>query len=195
MKTVQGDTRESILTAARQILSRKGFAAVGINEILTAAGVPKGSFYHFFGSKDAFGEAVLRAYYTDYLAEMDRILAEPGLTSAQRLMNYWQYWRETQSADECQGKCLTVKLSAEVSDLSEAMRLALKEGTFAMLDRLERTLTAGLEDGSLAIDGTARDTAQTLYDMWLGASLLVKINRDDAPFDTTMTATRQVLHL
>ena len=195
MKTVQGDTRESILTVAQQILSRKGFAAVGINEILTAAGVPKGSFYHFFGSKDAFGEAVLRTYYTEYLAEMDRILAEPGLTSAQRLLNYWQYWRETQGADECQGKCLTVKLGAEVSDLSEAMRLTLKEGTSAMVDRLERTLTAGLQDGSLTIDGTARDTAQTLYDMWLGASLLVKINRDDTPFDSTMTATRQMLHL
>lgn len=195
MRTVKGDTRESIIAVAQQILPRKGFAAVGINEILTAAGVPKGSFYHFFGSKDAFGEAVLRAYYTDYLAEMDRILAGPGLTSAQRLMNYWQYWRDTQSANECQGKCLTVKLGAEVSDLSEAMRLTLKEGTAAMVERLERTITAGLEDGSLTIDGAARETAQALYGMWLGASLLVKINRDDSPFDTTMTVTRQMLHL
>ncbi|WP_181785295.1 TetR/AcrR family transcriptional regulator [Streptomyces phytophilus] len=195
MNTVQGNTRESILRAAQQILPRKGFAAVGINEILTAAGVPKGSFYHFFGSKDAFGEAVMRAYYADYLADMDRILAEPGLTAAQRLMNYWQYWRDTQSANDCQGKCLTVKLGAEVSDLSETMRIALKEGTTAMVDRLERTITAGLEDGSLTVDGSARDTAQALYDMWLGASLLVKINRDASPFGTTMTATRRLLHL
>ena len=195
MRATGGDTRSNILDAAREILPRKGYAAVGINEILTAAGVPKGSFYHFFGSKDAFGEAVMQAYYTDYLADMDRILAEPGLTAAQRLMNYWQSWREMQSADECQGKCLTVKLSAEVSDLSEPMRLALKEGTTAMVDRLERTIIAGVEDGSLTIDGTARDTAQALYDMWLGASLLVKIRREATPFDTTTTITRQLLHL
>ncbi|MCB5905886.1 TetR/AcrR family transcriptional regulator [Streptomyces pinistramenti] len=195
MPIIQGDTRRSILDAAQRIMARKGFSAVGINEVLTAAGVPKGSFYHFFGSKDAFGEAMIRAYFTDYLADMDRILAEPGLTSAQRLMNYWQNWRETQSVGECQGKCLAVKLGAEVSDLSEAMRIALKEGTTAVIDRLERTITAGLKDGSLTTDVSARDTAQSLYDMWLGASVMVKIHRHLGPMDTTMTVTRQLLHL
>ncbi|MFI7104220.1 TetR/AcrR family transcriptional regulator [Streptomyces sp. NPDC050161] len=195
MPTIQGDTRRSILDTAQRIMARKGFSAVGINEVLTAAGVPKGSFYHFFGSKDAFGEAMIRAYFTDYLADMDRILAEPGLTSAQRLMNYWQNWRETQSVDECQGKCLAVKLGAEVSDLSEAMRIALKEGTTAVIDRLERTITAGLKDGSLTTDVSARDIAQSLYDMWLGASVMVKIHRHLGPLDTTMTVTRQLLHL
>ncbi|MFJ8970374.1 MULTISPECIES: TetR/AcrR family transcriptional regulator [Streptomyces] len=195
MPTVQGDTRRSILDTAQRIMARKGFSAVGINEVLTAAGVPKGSFYHFFGSKDAFGEAMIRAYFTDYLADMDRILAEPGQTSAERLTHYWQNWRETQSVDECQGKCLAVKLGAEVSDLSEAMRLALKEGTTAIVERLERTISAGVEDGSLTIDASARDTAQALYDMWLGASVMVKIHRDIGPLDTTMTVTRQLLHL
>ncbi|MFE7119299.1 TetR/AcrR family transcriptional regulator [Streptomyces sp. NPDC057654] len=195
MQAVQGDTRRSILDAAQRIMARKGFSAVGINEVLSAAGVPKGSFYHFFGSKDAFGEALIRAYFTDYLADMDRILAEPGLTVAERLTNYWQSWRETQSVDECQGKCLAVKLGAEVSDLSEAMRLALKEGTTAVTDRLERAIMAGLKDGSITVDGTPRDTAHALYDMWLGASVMVKIHRDIGPLDTTMTVTRQLLHL
>ncbi|MFD5653122.1 TetR/AcrR family transcriptional regulator [Streptomyces sp. NPDC127039] len=195
MPAIQGDTRRSILDAAQRIMARKGFSAVGINEVLTAAGVPKGSFYHFFGSKDAFGEAMMRAYFTDYLADMDRILAEPGPTAAQRLMNYWQNWRETQSLDECQGKCLAVKLGAEVSDLSEAMRLALKEGTIAIIDRLERTITAGLEDGSIAVDATPRETAEVLYDMWLGASVMTKIHRDIGPLNTTTTVTRQLLHL
>ncbi|MCW1098270.1 TetR/AcrR family transcriptional regulator [Streptomyces sp. RS2] len=195
MPVTQGDTRRSILDAAQRIMSRKGFAAVGINEVLTAAGVPKGSFYHFFGSKDAFGEAMMRAYFTDYLADMDRILAEPGRTAAERLMNYWQNWRETQSLDDCQGKCLAVKLGAEVSDLSETMRLALKEGTTAIVDRLERTVSAGLADGSLTIGASARDTAEALYDMWLGASVMAKIHRNVGPLDTATTVTRQLLHL
>ncbi|GAA4227978.1 TetR/AcrR family transcriptional regulator [Actinomadura meridiana] len=195
MAAIHGDTRRSILDAAQRIMSRKGFSAVGINEVLSAAGVPKGSFYHFFSSKDAFGEAMMRAYFTGYLADMDRILAEPDLTSAQRLMNYWENWRETQSVDECQGKCLAVKLGAEVSDLSETMRLALKEGTTAIIDRLERTIASGLKDGSIAVDGTSRDTAQVLYDMWLGASVMAKIHRDIGPLDTTTRVTRQLLHL
>lgn len=195
MPAVQGDTRRSILDAAQRIMSRKGFSAVGINEVLSAAGVPKGSFYHFFGSKDAFGEAMMRAYFTDYLADMDRVLAEPDLASAQRLMNYWHNWRETQSVDECQGKCLAVKLGAEVADLSETMRLALKDGTTAIIDRLERAIAAGLKDGSIAVDGTPRDTAQALYDMWLGASVMAKIHRSVAPLDTATTVTRRLLHL
>ncbi|AUH41669.1 TetR/AcrR family transcriptional regulator [Streptomyces sp. CMB-StM0423] len=194
MSAVRGDTRRSILDAAQQIMSRKGFSAVGINEVLTAAGVPKGSFYHFFGSKDAFGEAMMRAYFADYLADMDRILAAPGQTTAERLMAYWQNWHDNQSLDACQGKCLAVKLGAEVSDLSETMRLALKEGTTAIINRLERAITTGLDDGTINIDGTPRDTAEVLYDMWLGASVRAKIHRDTSPLDTTMTTTRRLLH-
>ncbi len=195
MPVTQGDTRRSILDTAQRIMSRKGFAAVGINEVLSAAGVPKGSFYHYFDSKDAFGEAMMQSYFTDYLADMDRILAEPGTTSAQRLLNYWQSWRDTQSVDECQGKCLAVKLGAEVADLSESMRLALKDGTTAIVDRLERTVAAGVEDGSLSVDDGARSTAQALYDMWLGASVMAKIHRDIGALDTAMTVTRRLLHL
>ncbi|WP_405610465.1 TetR/AcrR family transcriptional regulator [Streptomyces sp. NBC_01508] len=198
MPAIHGDTRRSILDAAQRIMAHKGFAAVGINEVLSEAGVPKGSFYHYFGSKDAFGEAMMRSYFADYLADMDRTLAEPGLTSAQRLMNYWQNWRETQGVDECQGKCLVVKLGAEVSDLSETMRLALKEGTTAAVDRLERTIAAGRKDGSLTVDttdGDPRATAQILYDMWLGASIVAKIHRDISHLDTTTAATRRLLHL
>ncbi|MER7925998.1 MULTISPECIES: TetR/AcrR family transcriptional regulator [unclassified Streptomyces] len=195
MPATQGDTRRSILDTAQRIMSRKGFAAVGINEVLSAAGVPKGSFYHYFDSKDAFGEAMMQSYFTDYLADMDRILAEPGATSAQRLLNYWQSWRDTQSVDECQGKCLAVKLGAEVADLSESMRLALKDGTTAIVDRLERTIAAGVEDGSLSVDDGARTTAQVLYDMWLGASVMAKIHRDIGALDTAMTVTRRLLHL
>jgi TetR/AcrR family transcriptional repressor of nem operon len=195
MPGTQGDTRRSILDAAQRIMSHKGFAAVGINEVLSEAGVPKGSFYHYFNSKDAFGEAMMRSYFIDYLADMDRVLSGPGLTSAERLMNYWQSWRETQSVDECQGKCLAVKLGAEVADLSESMRLALKEGTTAIVDRLEKVIAAGLEDGSITVDDDARTTARALYDMWLGGSVMAKIHRDIGPLDTTMTVTRRLLHV
>ncbi|OEU96243.1 TetR/AcrR family transcriptional regulator [Streptomyces oceani] len=197
MPAIHGDTRRSILDAAQRIMSRKGFAAVGINEVLVEAGVPKGSFYHYFGSKDAFGEAMMRAYFADYLADMDSVLAEPGsgLDSAQRLMNYWRNWRATQSVDDCQGKCLAVKLGAEVSDLSESMRLALEEGTNGIVDRLEGAIGAGLKDGSLTVEDDPRTTARVLYGMWLGASVMAKIHRDVSPLDATMATTRRLLHL
>ncbi|MER6083827.1 TetR/AcrR family transcriptional regulator [Streptomyces sp. NPDC001833] len=189
------DTRRVILDTAQRIMARRGYSAVGINEVLAEAGVPKGSFYHYFASKDAFGEAILKSYFADYLTDMDGVLAHSGQSAAERLMAYWQQWRETQSIEECQGKCLAVKLGAEVADLSEPMRLALKEGTSAVVDRIERTITSGLEDGSLSLDGEARDTAQALYDMWLGASVMAKIHRSLVPLDTATAVTRKLLNL
>ncbi|MFF5139351.1 TetR/AcrR family transcriptional regulator [Streptomyces sp. NPDC013157] len=189
------DTRRIILDTAQRIMARKGYSAVGINEVLAEAGVPKGSFYHYFASKDAFGEAILKSYFADYLTDMDGVLAHSGQSAAERLMAYWQQWRETQSIEECQGKCLAVKLGAEVADLSEPMRLALKEGTSAVVDRIERTITSGLEDGSLSLDGEACETAQALYDMWLGASVMAKIHRSLAPLDTATAVTRKLLNL
>ncbi len=176
-------------------MAGKGFSAVGLNEILVAAGVPKGSFYHYFGSKDAFGEALLENYFEDYLANLDETLRRPGLTMAQRLTSYWREWQETQSFFDCQGKCLAVKLGAEVADLSEVMRSVLKRGTSEIIDRLEQAIEAGVAEGSLAIDGNPDCVAQSLYQLWLGASVMVKIVRHTKPFEAAMTTTLQILHL
>lgn len=189
------DVRQSILDTGQKIMAGKGFSAVGLNEILTGAGVPKGSFYHYFGSKDAFGEAMLATYFQDYLTDLDETLRQPGLTMAQRLMTYWEQWQETQSFFDCQGKCLAVKLGAEVADLSEAMRLALKQGTSGIASRLKAAIETGVAEGSLAIDGDPGDVAQSLYQLWLGASVMVKIVRSAQPFESAMLLTRQILHL
>src|SRR3954469_11748686 len=196
MPTAPGstDTRRGILDAAQRVMAHKGYAAVGINEVLAEAGVPKGSFYHYFSSKDAFGEAMMRSYFQEYLADMDRVLGSSGRSAAERLMAYWQQWHETQSLDECHGRWLAVKLGAEGADLSEALRVALKDGTTAIVDRVERTIDAGLRDGSITIAVEARAMAEILYDMWLGASVLAKIHRSSAPLDTTMAATRRLLN-
>jgi TetR/AcrR family transcriptional repressor of nem operon len=138
---------------------------------------------------------LLESYFEDYLADLDATLQEPGLSMAQCLMNYSKGWQETQSFFDCQGKCLAVKLGAEVADLSEAMRLALKRGTAGITDRLARSIEAGVAEGSLAIDSTPDCAAQSLYQLWLGASVMVKIVRNSQPFETAMMTTRQILHL
>ena len=194
-KNMTSDVRRNILDVGQRIMAGKGFSAVGLNELLAAADVPKGSFYHYFASKDAFGEAMLEAYFEDYLAEIEETFRQPGLTWAQRLMNYWQSWQENQSFHDCQGRCLAVKLGAEVADLSEPMRLALKRGISAIVDRLERAIAAGIAEGSLSIDRAPHDVALSLYQLWLGASVTVKVARSAQPFETAMATTRQILRL
>ncbi|TCK64569.1 TetR/AcrR family transcriptional regulator [Curtobacterium sp. PhB136] len=191
---IETDSRQAILDAGQRTIAHKGWAAVGLNELLTEAGVPRGSFYYYFKSKDVFGEAMMQEYFREYLADMDEIFERQDLPAADRLLRYWQQWRETQSLDDCQGKCLAVKLGAEVSDLSEPMRIALKDGTTAIIERITRMITAGQTDGSLAADIDAESTAQTLYDLWLGASVMAKIHRNTAAMDNAYGITTQILH-
>jgi TetR/AcrR family transcriptional repressor of nem operon len=187
------DSRSTILATGQKIMSRKGFSGVGLTEILKDAGVPKGSFYHYFASKDAFGEAMLAAYFEGYHADMDALFLKPGLTGAERLMLYFAAWRENQGAFDCQGRCLAVKLGAEVADLSEPMRLALKKGTSGIISRMTHAIEDGVADGSLAIQERPADLAASLYYLWLGASVMVKILRTHEPFETALQSTRPML--
>lgn len=188
------DSRQAILDAGQRTIAHKGWAAVGLNELLSEAGVPRGSFYYYFKSKDVFGEAMMQEYFREYLADMDEVFGQQDLPAADRLMQYWQHWRETQSLDDCQGKCLAVKLGAEVSDLSEPMRLALKDGTTGITERITRMIVAGQADGSLSSEIEPARTAQMLYDLWLGASVMAKIHRTMDSVDNAYSITAQTLH-
>lgn len=192
MKPQHPDTRQHILDTGSRIIAGKGFSCVGLNEILLAAEVPKGSFYHYFKSKELFGQAMLEGFFEGYLGRIDALFATPGMSARERLLCYWQQWMETQCEGCDDQKCLVVKLSAEVADLSEAMRLTLRDGTGRVIDRLADCVAAGVADESLpALD--PEDTARTLYQLWLGASLLAKLHRDASPLEQAMRATLQLL--
>lgn len=195
MNIPRTNVRQHILDTAKPIILGKGFSVVGLNEVLTAAAVPKGSFYHYFKSKELFGEALLESYFADYLEYLDQLLSKQEIPAAERLMSYWRGWLESQASADMQGKCLAVKLGGEVSDLSEAMRLALHQGTDQIIARLADCISAGLADGSLSGEMDARHTAETLYEMWLGATLLTKMRRDRSAMEGAMIATLKMLNL
>ncbi|MCF3934072.1 TetR/AcrR family transcriptional regulator [Acuticoccus sp. M5D2P5] len=186
------DVREHILSTAHLIMSGKGFSGVGLNEILRAAHVPKGSFYHYFASKEAFGEALLTRYFEHYLKQMDETFDHAG-NGRDQLVAYFEMWAENQSASHPESNCLVVKLAAEVSDLSDTMRRALKAGTDAIVARLTGAVTAGQRDGSIGLKEPAAAVALSLYQSWLGASLIAKIAHNDTPLAAALAETRHRL--
>ncbi|KQV61873.1 MULTISPECIES: TetR/AcrR family transcriptional regulator [unclassified Duganella] len=190
--TNYADVRQGIIDAAMPLFMHKGFNGVGLTELLGAAKVPKGSFYHYFGSKEVFGAAVIDSYFERTLARIDDLLAR-GATGREGLLNYFEDWRECQLGES--GQCLAVKLGAEVSDLSEALRASLHRGVSGITSRLVQSIERGMADGSLQQGLDAKVLAIALYQSWVGASLLAKINHDRAPLDTAMAGTRQVLNL
>jgi len=193
MNTDSKSVRQNILDVARPIVGRKGFSAVGLNEVLHAAEVPKGSFYHYFGSKDAFGVALLDDYFDNYVHGMQQLFQQPGLSGNAKLLLYWQCWIDNQTGQMDGTKCLAVKLGAEVADLSEPMRLALDRGTSRTINLLAVAMQQGIEDGSLTFGQAPEALALRLYTLWLGASVLAKITRTCGPFDEALAMTRQLM--
>lgn len=186
------DMRQHIIDVARSLMTHKGYTAVGLAEVLSTAGVPKGSFYYYFKSKEEFGQALLEEYFAEYLGRVDTLMARPG-NGAERLLAYFGYWTDTQGTDLPEGKCLVVKLGAEVCDLSEDMRGVLKVGTAKIIQRITACVEMGVADGSLHVEDDHESFAESLYQLWLGASLLVKVNKSTDSFDKAMSMTRRLL--
>jgi TetR/AcrR family transcriptional repressor of nem operon len=196
-KQPSSDSRQHIIDVGQQIISTKGFSAVGLAEILAAAAVPKGSFYHYFPSKEAFGVAMLESYFACYAEDMEAILADATQRPLDRLLRYWEVWSTTQGGNvECARKCLAVKLGSEVSDLSDSMRQVLQRGTRAIIDRLAQALAQSIAAGEINHSpAVAQGLAETLYELWLGASLMAKITHASEPLLRAFETTKRLLHI
>ena len=176
------NTKEHLLTTGYKLIAQKGFTAVGIKQILDTAGVPKGSFYHYFASKEAFGEAIISHYFTQYKQRLD-IIGSQNVSAQQKLYDYFQNWYDTQQNNCDHEKCLVVKLSAEVADMSEPMRKVLHAGYQQTITWLATQIKAGWADNSVPRPAniSAESMAKRWYFAWLGASLVAKISQTDTP--------------
>ncbi|NWA24486.1 TetR/AcrR family transcriptional regulator [Pseudomonas gingeri] len=191
MKARYDDTRQHLLDTGHRMMAVKGFTGVGLNEILQTAGVPKGSFYHYFKSKEQYGQSLLEDYFRGYLVDMEQRFTAPG-NARERLMGYWQKWLDSYCEPSNEHKCLVVKLSAEVADLSEPMRITLRDGSDRIIERLTDCIEQGQRDASLP-SGNAHLTATALYQLWLGASLLSKLHRNGRSMENAMVTTKTLL--
>ena len=185
-------TRQKILTAGRSLISKHGFGAVGLARILKESDVPKGSFYYYFPSKDAFGQALLHDYVADYLARIDTLCSGAG-SAHDKLTAFWSAWLAHADSEGIANQCLVVKLGAEVADLSDDMRRILNDGVAELVTRIADLLVAGAKDGSVPPISDPRATAQMLYATFLGAAILSKLSQDQIPLQQALSQTPDFL--
>ncbi len=192
MNAKTNETRQHILDIGYQLILAKGFTAVGLSELLKAADVPKGSFYHYFKSKEHFGEVLIASYFEGYMERIEAMFFHEEGTAYDRLMNYFRRWLDVESGRCNAHKCLVVKLAAEVSDLSETMRAELLNGAEKIVAAIAKCIDLGVDDGSIAAQHS-QNTANTVYQQWLGASLLSKLSHDTTQLRIALTMTEQLL--
>ncbi|EGQ8470757.1 TetR family transcriptional regulator [Vibrio alginolyticus] len=192
MNAKTNDTRQHILDVGYELIVNRGFTSVGLSELLKKAAVPKGSFYHYFKSKEQFGEAMIQDYFTKYFERLNARFTNTELSGYQRLMSYFEEMIKVED-DVCNAnKCLLVKLSAEVSDLSESMRLALRQGADKTIQAIADCIDIGIQDGSIP-NGDSALLARQIYYLWNGASLLNKLYQDQAALTQSLTYTQHLL--
>jgi TetR/AcrR family transcriptional repressor of nem operon len=192
--TLYPDTREHILAVGESLIQSRGFTALGLAELLTQAGVPKGSFYHYFASKEAFGVALLERYFENYDAVLGQQLAPRAAANSRTLLlEYFAGWIARAGSDGAKTHCLVVKLAGEVCDLSEPMRETLATGIGRLTRRIALCIKNAVEDGSLSVVENPEGLARTLYGAWIGCALLAKVSHDLESLEVLLEQTAAIL--
>ena len=164
-------TKERILDAAEEIMWKQGFHSTGLNEILKAVGVPKGSFYHWFESKEHFGVELLQHYIDRATDENNHALfsSEVEELPMPRLLTFLESSvGKFEEHDRCY-PCLVLKLASEVTDLSEPMREVLSKGINTWLEMLAGVFDEAKLLGHISNKVNSQQEAEIVRDLWAGA--------------------------
>ena len=192
-KQTEYDTREHLLATGEHLCMQRGFTGMGLSELLKTAGVPKGSFYHYFRSKEAFGVAMLERHFAGYHHRLAvHFDTGPG-NYRDRILAYYQETLNQFCQQGIISGCLTVKLSAEVCDLSEDMRTAMDQGAGKIMLILAQALEKGRDSHCLTFAGEPLQQAQILYALWLGANLQAKISRSATPLENALAHVKNII--
>jgi len=177
------EVRLRLLEAGLTLVHAHGFAASGVKDITDAAGVPKGSFYAYFSSKEAFAAAILEHYWSDIETRLLPILDAGGVTQ-DRITRFFHALADEHEIGDFLFGCLVGNLSLELGGSSEPVRTEL----VSVLDRWDAALTACVRSGQRSSgdvrgDLDAGELAAQLIEAWEGAALRGKVTRSRAPYD------------
>ena len=188
-------TKERIFDAAEELMLGKSFHSVGLNEILAAVKVPKGSFYHHFESKEQFGVEMLRHYVNRATAYKSSLLlpTEQEPDALRRLLSYFEASIACSMANGGRCPCLVAKLAAEVTDFSEPMRAALEEGTRQWIGLYTEVIRKGAKAGQLTSPLPAAAMGSLIHDLWTGALQRAATTRTVAPLREAVSFLRKSL--
>jgi TetR/AcrR family transcriptional repressor of nem operon len=178
------ETRALLIRAGLAVLTEKGYSSVGIDEILRAVAVPKGSFYHYFSSKENFGR-VLIAEYSDYFArKLDHHFLNAACPPLQRLRNFIEDAKQGMAKHDFRRGCLVGNLGQEMAVLPESFRCQLVDVFRDWQQRMERCLQEAQKAGEIAAAIDCAYLASFFWIGWEGAVLRAKLERRPDALDT-----------
>src|SRR5580698_9381227 len=162
-------TREHLLEVGLERLRSTGYTATGVKEVLDQANVPKGSFYHYFPSKEAFAGEVFQKYVEGEVRRMERILGDRKVAPLRRLRRYFEELVAVYGQKAAVSGCLVGSLSLEVADHSPKLQAQLQAVYGSWQKSIEEVLREAVERGDLAKSTRTDQLAGFLLNSYEGA--------------------------
>jgi len=180
---VKTSTKNRILEAGAEIIHLKGFYHTGIQEILSGAAVPKGSFYNYFKNKDDFGLQLID-YFVEYYTHLSRNILEDGtIPPLERIRRLLEWFIEFFKSKDYAYGCPIGNLAQEMGDLSPAFRKKLKMALGSIVDIHSRLLAKAQREGELSQSLDVREAARFLISSWHGALVHMKAVKGPEPLE------------
>jgi TetR/AcrR family transcriptional repressor of nem operon len=175
------DTRGDIVRIGTGLIHLQGYNATGIDAILKEVGVPKGSFYHFFKSKEEFGLAVIDHFVQTMAQRLEVFLQDEEVTPLNRLRNYLESGLARIDQNCCAKGCLLGNLGQEMADGNERFRARIDQAFSQWRQRLSDCLQAAQASGELAPELDAESVAGFVIAGYEGAILCAKVKKSPQP--------------
>ncbi|NCD25639.1 MAG: TetR family transcriptional regulator [Deltaproteobacteria bacterium] len=186
-------TREHILDVGGRIIHHKGYTATGLQEILHTAGVPKGSFYFYFKSKEDFGLALVDHYRANLAIATRPILEDHSRPPLKRLERFFSWFRDTLAAEGFIKGCPLGNLTQELGDVNPAFRDKLNHALASLIQAVAGQLIEAAARGELSPRLDPENTARFIISAWQGALVRMKAVAGPEPLDNFQTMVFQVL--
>ncbi len=175
------DVRERLLEAGVLTFSKSGFNGCSVQDITDAAGVPKGSFYNHFESKEALGAAALEHYWTDAVRDKLALLTRPDVSPRDRLRSYFQEVATEIARIGFNRGCLIGNMAAELSDHSPVIATQLSSIFACWSRRVGDCIAEAQAAGEIRSDADPQVLAAFVLNAWEGAVLRARMEKADRP--------------
>jgi len=183
-------TREKIVSAAADRFHALGYTACGVQEIVDAAGVPKGSFYNYFKAKELLAVEVLGTYWEGVRIDM---LADKSAAPLERIRGHFEHIASLYAGFGYERGCLIGKFIQELSETTPRIRQDVVGEVVRWIGLLASAIREGQADGSIAPELDADKIARYLINSWGGAAAGMKIVKSRAPLDDFFSTTFSLL--
>ncbi|QBM19114.1 transcriptional regulator AcuR [Marinobacter sp. JH2] len=177
------DTRQALIGVGLAALTEKGYSYTGLDEILRQAKVPKGSFYHYFDNKEAFGKALIEAYGLFFVNKLERSLADSSLTPLARIQGFVEDAKLGMEKFDYRRGCLIGNMGQEMAALPESFRGLLSNVFRDWEVRIARVLEEARQAGEVPEHLVPEQMAQFFWIGWEGAVLRAKLEQSSQPLE------------